>query len=71
MSYDVAGFTFATYFPITHYGWSSAAVSAMFIVAGGVSTCFAPRDSTTEAIGVPPCYVQHHQGALRMPARAF
>jgi len=36
MSYDVAGFTFATYFPLTSYGWSSAAVSAMFIVAGGV-----------------------------------
>jgi len=36
MSYDVAGFTFATYFPITAYGWSSTAVSAMFIIAGGV-----------------------------------
>jgi MFS family permease len=36
MSYDVAGFTFATYFPITRYGWSSAAVSAMFIVPGAV-----------------------------------
>ena len=36
MSYDIAGFTFATYFPITRYGWSSTAVSAMFIGAGGV-----------------------------------
>jgi MFS family permease len=36
MSYDIAGFTFATYVPITRYGWSSAAVSAMFIFAGGV-----------------------------------
>jgi MFS family permease len=36
MSYDFAGFSFATYFPIVRYGWSPAAVSAMFIVAGGV-----------------------------------
>jgi MFS transporter, putative metabolite:H+ symporter len=36
MSYDIAGFTFATYLPITRYGWSSAAVSAMFLVAGGL-----------------------------------
>jgi len=36
MSYDIAGFSFATYVPIARYGWSAAAVSAMFIVAGGV-----------------------------------
>src|SRR5262245_14076509 len=36
MSYDIAGFSFATYVPIARYGWSPAAVSAMFIVAGGV-----------------------------------
>jgi MFS family permease len=36
MSYDVAGFTFTTYLPITRYAWSPAAVSAMFIVAGGI-----------------------------------
>ncbi len=36
MSYDIAGFAFATYVPITLYGFSPAAVSAMFIVAGGI-----------------------------------
>ena len=36
MSYDIAGFSFATYVPITRYGWSSGMVSAMFIVAGGL-----------------------------------
>jgi AAHS family benzoate transporter-like MFS transporter len=36
MSYDIAGFTFASYVPITRYGWSPGAVSAMFIVAGGI-----------------------------------
>lgn len=36
MSYDIAGFGFATYVPITRYGWSPGAVSAMFIVAGGI-----------------------------------
>ena len=36
MSYDVAGFSFATYVPITRYGWSPGMVSAMFIVAGGL-----------------------------------
>jgi AAHS family benzoate transporter-like MFS transporter len=36
MSYDIAGFSFATYVPITVHGWSAAAVSAMFIGAGGV-----------------------------------
>jgi MFS family permease len=38
MSYDVAGFAFATYVPTVHYGWSPAAVSAMFVIAGGVGT---------------------------------
>jgi MFS family permease len=36
MSYDVAGFAFATYVPITTYHWSPGMVSAMFIVAGGL-----------------------------------
>jgi AAHS family benzoate transporter-like MFS transporter len=36
MSYDVAAFAFATYLPITLYGWSAGATSAMFIVAGGL-----------------------------------
>jgi putative MFS transporter len=36
MSYDVAAFTFATYVPITQYGWSAGQVSAMFIVAGAL-----------------------------------
>jgi len=36
MSYDIAGFSFATYVPITRYGWSPGMVSAMFIVAGGL-----------------------------------
>lgn len=36
MSYDIAGFSFATYVPIRQYGWSPGAASAMFIVAGGL-----------------------------------
>ncbi len=36
MSYDVAGFAFATYVPITLHGWSGGQASAMFIVAGGL-----------------------------------
>ncbi len=36
MSYDVAGFAFAAYVPMTEHGWSPAAVSAMLIVAGGL-----------------------------------
>jgi MFS family permease len=36
MSYDVAAFAFATYLPITLYGWTPAQASAMFIVAGGL-----------------------------------
>jgi MFS family permease len=36
MSYDIAGFSFATYVPITRYGWTPGMVSAMFIVAGGL-----------------------------------
>jgi len=36
MSYDVAGFTFASYVPVSVYHWSPAAVSAMFIGAGGI-----------------------------------
>jgi putative MFS transporter len=36
MSYDVAAFTFATYVPITRYGWSAGQAAAMFIVAGGL-----------------------------------
>jgi putative MFS transporter len=36
MSYNVAGFAFATYVPITSYGWTPGMVSAMFIVAGGL-----------------------------------
>ena len=36
MSYDVAGFAFTAYVPITEYGWSPAATSAMIIVAGGL-----------------------------------
>jgi MFS family permease len=38
MSYDAAGFAFATYVPVVQYGWSPAAVSAMFVIAGGVGT---------------------------------
>lgn len=34
MSYDVAGFAFATYVPSALHGWSPAEVSAMFIGAG-------------------------------------
>ena len=36
MSYDVAGFAFSSYLPISVYGWSPAAVSALLIVAGGL-----------------------------------
>jgi MFS family permease len=36
MSYDVAGFSFTAYVPMTEYGWSPAAVSAMIIIAGGL-----------------------------------
>src|SRR5262249_3238372 len=36
MSYDIAGFTFATYVPVTEYHWSPGKVSAMFIIAGGI-----------------------------------
>jgi putative MFS transporter len=36
MSYDVAGFAFTAYVPMTEYGWSPPAVSAMLIVAGGL-----------------------------------
>ncbi len=36
MSYDVAAFSFATYVPITRYGWSAGQASALFIVAGGL-----------------------------------
>ena len=36
MSYDIAGFSFATYVPIRRYGWTPGEVSAMFIVAGGL-----------------------------------
>lgn len=36
MSYDVATFAFATYVPITLYGWSAGQASAMFIGAGAV-----------------------------------
>jgi MFS family permease len=36
MSYDVAGFAFATYVPVERYGWSSATTSAMLIVAGAL-----------------------------------
>jgi MFS family permease len=36
MSYDVAGFAFTAYVPMTEHGWSPAAVSAMLIVAGGL-----------------------------------
>src|SRR5207247_367159 len=36
ISYDIAGFAYATYAPITRYGWSPGMVSAMFIVAGGL-----------------------------------
>jgi len=36
MSYDGAAFAFATYVPITRYGWSAGQASAMFIVAGGL-----------------------------------
>jgi AAHS family 3-hydroxyphenylpropionic acid transporter len=34
MSYDVAGFAFVTYVPITLHGWSAGEASAMFIGAG-------------------------------------
>jgi putative MFS transporter len=36
MSYDVAGFAFTSYVPMTEYGWSPAAVSAMLVIAGGL-----------------------------------
>ncbi len=36
MSYDVAGFAFSTYVPITQYGWSSTKASVMVVIAGGV-----------------------------------
>ena len=36
MSYDVAGFAFATYVPISQYGWSPASASALIVVAGGI-----------------------------------
>jgi MFS family permease len=36
MSYDIAGFAFTTYVPITDHGWSPAHTSAMIIVAGGL-----------------------------------
>jgi len=36
MSYDVAGFAFTSYVPVTKHGWSPAAVSAMIVVAGGI-----------------------------------
>jgi putative MFS transporter len=36
MSYDIAGFAFATYLPVTRYAWSPGAVSAMLVVAGGL-----------------------------------
>src|SRR5579875_835353 len=36
MSYDVAGFAFTSYLPITAYGWSPEATSLMIIVAGGL-----------------------------------
>jgi MFS transporter, AAHS family, 3-hydroxyphenylpropionic acid transporter len=36
MSYDVAGFAFTAYVPMTEHGWSPAAVSAMLIIAGGI-----------------------------------
>src|SRR5262249_27110325 len=36
MSYDISGFTFATWVPVTQYHWSPGRVSAMFIVAGGI-----------------------------------
>jgi putative MFS transporter len=36
MSYDVAGFAFSAYVPITEHGWSPAETSAMIIFAGGL-----------------------------------
>jgi len=36
MSYDIAGFTFASYVPVAEHHWSAGAVSALFIGAGGV-----------------------------------
>ena len=36
MSYDVAGFAFTAYLPISEHGWSPAATSAMIIIAGGL-----------------------------------
>jgi MFS family permease len=36
MSYDVAGFAFTSYVPVTKHGWSPGAVSAMIVVAGGI-----------------------------------
>jgi MFS family permease len=36
MSYDVAGFAFTAYVPMTEHGWSAAATSTMIIVAGGL-----------------------------------
>jgi MFS family permease len=36
MSYDVAGFAFTAYVPMTEHGWSPAAVGAMLIIAGGL-----------------------------------
>ena len=36
MSYDVAGFSFVTYWPRMNYGWSPQAISAMVVFAGAV-----------------------------------
>lgn len=36
MTYDVAGFAFTTYWPMTHHDWSPARTSALIVVAGGI-----------------------------------
>jgi len=35
-SYDVAGFAFTAFWPMTRHGWSAAQTSALIIVAGGI-----------------------------------
>src|SRR5439155_982617 len=36
MSYDVAGFAFTAFWPMSRHGWSAARTSALIIVAGGI-----------------------------------
>src|SRR3989454_11408532 len=36
MSYDVAGFAFTAFWPMSRHGWSAAHTSALIIIAGGI-----------------------------------